>query len=152
MIDRTKIVIGGKTNESTLYISPTVLTDVKPEDKVMQEEIFGPILPFIRIEDHNEAINFINQRYIKILNFMCHLYVLIHLYRDKPLALYVFSKNENIFEEFKNRTSSGSFGYNECLLQVGFEWYFWKQLKRIKKKELIFEKLKLKRSFWRCRC
>jgi len=72
LIDQTKIVIGGKTNESTLYISPTVLTDVKPEDKVMQEEIFGPILPFIRIEDHNEAINFINQRYIKFLNFMCH--------------------------------------------------------------------------------
>ena len=46
------------------------------------------------------------------------------LNRDKPLALYVFSKNENVFEEFKNRTSSGSFGYNECLLQVGFEWYF----------------------------
>ena len=36
----------------------------------------------------------------------------------------MFSKNENVFEEFKNRTSSGSFGYNECLLQIGFEWYF----------------------------
>ena len=61
MIDQGKIAIGGKTNENTLYISPTVLTDVKSEDKVMQEEIFGPILPFVRVADHNEAIDFINQ-------------------------------------------------------------------------------------------
>ncbi len=42
-------------------------------------------------------------------------------YREKPLALYVFAGNDKVYEEFKDKTSSGSFGFNECLMQVGFE-------------------------------
>lgn len=45
------------------FISPTILVDVKPSDPVMQEEIFGPILPFINVSDAYEAIKFINNRY-----------------------------------------------------------------------------------------
>lgn len=46
------------------FISPTILVDIKPTDPVMQDEIFGPILPIVNIKDANEAINFINNRYV----------------------------------------------------------------------------------------
>jgi len=102
LIDQNKVVIGGQADESILYISPTVMFNVQAEDKVMQEEIFGPILPFVNVSNYDEAIDFINQK-------------------DKPLALYVFSKNDKLYDEFKDRTSSGSYAFNECLMQVGFE-------------------------------
>lgn len=58
------IAIGGETNSDERYIAPTVLTDVKPTDPVMQEEIFGPILPILNVESAFEAIKFINSRYV----------------------------------------------------------------------------------------
>lgn len=91
-------MVGGQTDENILFISPTIMFNVNSNDKVMQEEIFGPILPFITVSNYEEAINFINDK-------------------DKPLALYVFAQNDKIYEEFKNRTTSGSYAYNECLLQ-----------------------------------
>lgn len=57
--------------------APTVLRDVKPEAKVMQEEIFGPLLPILSVGSVDEAIDFINQR-------------------EKPLALYVFSSDNKV--------------------------------------------------------
>jgi aldehyde dehydrogenase (NAD+) len=65
-MDKSKIVIGGETDANERYIAPTVMFNVQPEDRVMQEEIFGPILPFVIVKDHNEAISFINSRYLKI--------------------------------------------------------------------------------------
>lgn len=62
---------------SALPAAPTVLRDVKPEAKVMQEEIFGPILPILTVGSVDEAIDFINQR-------------------EKPLALYVFSSDNKV--------------------------------------------------------
>jgi aldehyde dehydrogenase (NAD+) len=62
LIDISKVVFGGELEESERFISPTLMTDVKQEDKVMQEEIFGPILPFVTVADHKEAIDFINSR------------------------------------------------------------------------------------------
>ena len=56
------MVIGGESDENERYISPTVMTGVKSDDRVMQEEIFGPVLPIITVQDHNEAIDFINSR------------------------------------------------------------------------------------------
>lgn len=58
-------------DEATRYIAPTILTDVDPGTKVMQEEIFGPILPIVPVKNADEAIQFINER-------------------EKPLAFYVF--------------------------------------------------------------
>lgn len=58
-----KLAIGGKTDVNEKFIEPTILMDVLPTDPVMQEEIFGPILPIIPIENAFEAINFINSRY-----------------------------------------------------------------------------------------
>lgn len=57
------IAVGGDTDASERYIGPTILTDVSPNDPVMKEEIFGPILPIVTIESAYEAIGFINNRY-----------------------------------------------------------------------------------------
>lgn len=57
-----KIAIGGETNPTERYISPTILVDVKPTDPIMQDEIFGPILPIINVANAYEAIEFINKR------------------------------------------------------------------------------------------
>lgn len=56
------MAIGGKSDVQDLYIEPTILIDVKPNDPVMQEEIFGPILPIVNIDNAYDAINFINSR------------------------------------------------------------------------------------------
>ncbi len=62
MLGSGKAVIGGKVDADDLWIEPTVLIDVKPSDPVMQEEIFGPILPILEVESAYEAIQFINAR------------------------------------------------------------------------------------------
>lgn len=100
LMDKSKVVIGGETDANERYIAPTVLFNVSPDDKVMQEEIFGPLLPFLTVKDHNEAIDFINGR-------------------EKPLSLYVYTANHKVYEDFANYTSSGSMGLNECILQIG---------------------------------
>lgn len=55
-------MIGGDCDSNEKYISPTVLVDIKPTDPVMQDEIFGPILPIINVNNAYEAIKFINNR------------------------------------------------------------------------------------------
>lgn len=57
-----KVAVGGEVDASERYISPTILVDVKPTDRVMQEEIFGPILPIYNVENAYEAIKYINSR------------------------------------------------------------------------------------------
>ena len=64
MIDQSKVVVGGESDKSQKFIAPTVMFNVTPEDKVMSEEIFGPVLPFITVNNRQEAIDFINSRYI----------------------------------------------------------------------------------------
>ncbi|XP_063289528.1 aldehyde dehydrogenase family 3 member B1 isoform X2 [Pelobates fuscus] len=94
-----KIVTGGQTDETERYIAPTLLTDVKESDPVMQEEIFGPLLPFLTVGDVEEAIRFINQR-------------------EKPLATYVFSRNSQVVNQFLERTASGGFCANDGLMHT----------------------------------
>ena len=53
---------GGERDKETRYIAPTLITDVSPDDQVMQEEIFGPLLPFVTVENMDEAIEFVNDR------------------------------------------------------------------------------------------
>ena len=64
MIDTSKVVIGGKTNQNERFISPTVMIGVTKDDRVMQEEIFGPILPIITVSGYKEAIEFVNERFV----------------------------------------------------------------------------------------
>jgi aldehyde dehydrogenase (NAD+) len=62
LLEKSKVAIGGDSDEASKYISPTVMTNVSPEDAVMQEEIFGPILPIVTVQNQQEAIDFINER------------------------------------------------------------------------------------------
>ncbi|MEH2063517.1 MAG: aldehyde dehydrogenase [Nostoc sp.] len=95
-----KVIIGGKTQVSERYIAPTVIDHVSLEDSVMQEEIFGPILPIIEYTDIAEAIALINSR-------------------PKPLALYLFSQNKNLQKRVLQETSSGGVCINDTVMQVG---------------------------------
>ncbi|XP_075051259.1 aldehyde dehydrogenase family 3 member A2 isoform X2 [Mixophyes fleayi] len=97
LLEGQKVAIGGEHDEATCYIAPTVLTDVQPESKVMQEEIFGPLLPILTVKNVDEAIQFINQR-------------------EKPLALYVFSNNKKIIKKMISQTSSGGVTANDVFM------------------------------------
>lgn len=97
-----KVVIGGERVKEDLFISPTVVTDVTAHDSLMQEEIFGPILPIVTVRHVEEAVSFINSR-------------------DKPLSLYVFSTNQTVAEVFKTRTSSGSMVINDAVVHLSVE-------------------------------
>ncbi|MER6030109.1 aldehyde dehydrogenase family protein [Streptomyces sp. NPDC001851] len=87
-----RIAVGGTSDRTAKYIAPTVLADVDPTSPVMQEEIFGPILPIVTVSGLDEAIGFINDR-------------------DKPLALYVFAESEETRARIAAETSSGGLGH-----------------------------------------
>lgn len=63
------IAIGGKSDIDDLYIEPTILVNVKATDAIMDDEIFGPILPIVNVDNAQDAINFINSKYIVCLNY-----------------------------------------------------------------------------------
>ncbi|MDX3641392.1 aldehyde dehydrogenase family protein [Streptomyces sp. MB09-02B] len=92
LLDSGRTVVGGGSDRTGKYIAPTVLADVDPKSPVMQEEIFGPILPIVTVSGLDEAIGFINDR-------------------DKPLALYVFSESGETRDRIAAETSSGGLGY-----------------------------------------
>lgn len=92
-----KIEIGGELNEAKKYIPPTVLTDVKPDSPIMEEEIFGPILPILTYSKLADAINIIRSK-------------------PKPLALYVFSKNQKNIDRVLTETSSGGVCINDTVI------------------------------------
>lgn len=64
MLKGANVAVGGEHNADEKYIQPTILVDVKASDPIMQEEIFGPILPIVNVESAFEAIQFINARYV----------------------------------------------------------------------------------------
>jgi aldehyde dehydrogenase (NAD+) len=88
---------GGRVDEKIRYIEPTIVLDPKPESPLMQEEIFGPILPVLTVKTPEEAIRFINAR-------------------PKPLSLYVFSKNSDLQQKFLRETSAGAVVTNDVFM------------------------------------
>lgn len=68
LINKDQVAVGGRTDVKDKYIEPTILVNVKPTDPVMQEEIFGPVLPIVNVENAYEAIKFINSRYKSIIS------------------------------------------------------------------------------------
>jgi aldehyde dehydrogenase (NAD+) len=90
--------IGGVVNESTLFMQPTVLTDVSADALIMEDEVFGPVLPVIEIDSIGSAIDLINRK-------------------PKPLALYLFSTNRKSREQVLRETSSGGVCINDCVIQ-----------------------------------
>ncbi|XP_075980879.1 aldehyde dehydrogenase type III isoform X4 [Anticarsia gemmatalis] len=99
---RDKVAIGGSYDANDKFIEPTIVTNVTATDKIMQDEIFGPILPIVPIENAFEAIQFINER-------------------DHPLVLYVFSKQNNIQKLFTEQTRSGSISMNDTIMFYGVD-------------------------------
>jgi aldehyde dehydrogenase (NAD+) len=99
LLEGQNVYYGGDVDVNNRYISPTILTNVDPSSKVMQEEIFGPVLPVLAVDSVEEAIQFVNER-------------------DKPLALYVFSNSKQTQQEVLNRTSSGGAAINDAVLHV----------------------------------
>ena len=92
-------IANGAPDPAVRYMPPTILRGVSPDAKIMQEEIFGPILPVIPVSNTDEAISFVNAR-------------------PKPLSLYVFSKDRSASQRVLKRTSSGSVGVNTCVIQL----------------------------------
>jgi len=93
------VVVGGQTDESQNYVAPTLLRNVSTDSDLMREEIFGPVLPILKVKDVPEAIRFVNER-------------------EKPLALYVFSNDERVQEDVLERTSSGGACVNGTIMQL----------------------------------
>lgn len=93
-----KVECGGDYNEQELRLSPTVLTRISKEMTLMNDEIFGPILPILMYEDLNEAIHFVNDR-------------------PKPLALYFYSKDKRSIKKVVALTSSGGVCINDGNIQ-----------------------------------
>ncbi len=99
LLDKSKIILGGNTDIDDLFISPTLMGDISFNDKVMQEEIFGPILPIIEFEDFDWAIKMVKER-------------------PKPLALYVFSNNTKRINKIHHEISFGSGAVNDAIMQL----------------------------------
>lgn len=102
MIETSKVIYGGNTDENTLYIEPTVMTDVSWDEKVMHEEIFGPILPIISFKKFSDAIETI-------------------LEKEKPLAVYLFSNDSNEKEQFTTKISCGGGCINDVIMHIANE-------------------------------
>ncbi len=94
------VVVGGAADPDDRYVAPTILRNVRPDAKVMQEEIFGPILPVLTVESVDEAIEFVNAR-------------------EKPLALYVFTRDKATSRRVVERTSSGGACINDVVAHLG---------------------------------
>ncbi|EDX87144.1 aldehyde dehydrogenase (NAD) family protein [Synechococcus sp. PCC 7335] len=99
LIEGEEIVIGGQTDRNEKFVAPTLLNNVSWDAPVMQEEIFGPILPILEYQNVEEAIAQIAAR-------------------PKPLALYLFSNSRSLQEKVLASTSSGGVCINDVFLHV----------------------------------
>lgn len=98
LMAKGKASIGGEAEKADLYIAPTVLEGLGLEDDIMQEEIFGPILPLFEFSDFEQVVNFVNSK-------------------EKPLAIYYFGNTETA-KELMFKTSSGGVCINDTLMHV----------------------------------
>ena len=96
-----RVVAGGEHIREERYIAPTLLSDVNPSAPVMQEEIFGPVLPMITFDEREEIVRFITER-------------------EKPLAFYYFGKEEKGWKMLR-RTSSGGACINDTIMHIANE-------------------------------
>lgn len=99
LLKESRLVLGGKLNKDNLSVEPAIVLDVSMDDAIMQEEIFGPILPFVTCSSAQKAIDIINSR-------------------PKPLAMYIFSDSKKLQENFLQQTSSGGVCINDTVLQI----------------------------------
>ncbi|QJW90408.1 aldehyde dehydrogenase family protein [Spirosoma taeanense] len=94
------VTLGGRTNADQNFIEPTVLEGVTDDMRIMQDEIFGPVLPVLTYDTLDDALQIINQR-------------------EKPLALYIHSRNPKATQYILDHTSAGDTVINDTLVQFG---------------------------------
>jgi aldehyde dehydrogenase (NAD+) len=99
MVDKEKVIVGGDYDEAERYFAPTILYPVDWTNKVMQGEIFGPILPVLKYSNLQEAIAQIKRR-------------------PRPLAGYIFSRDQTTIDEFVSGFSFGGGAVNQTNVQV----------------------------------
>ena len=99
LIDPKKVVIGGETNLHTCQIAPTVMDEVNETDDVMQEEIFGPIMPILTFEDFDTVVDELKDK-------------------EKPLALYLFTSNQTHVKRVTTELSYGGGCINDVVIHL----------------------------------
>ncbi len=99
LIDRDKVVLGGESCTKTLQIAPTVMDGVTFDDAVMQEEIFGPILPILTFDSFEDVLKLLQPK-------------------PKPLALYLFSEDKSRMEQVTRRISYGGGCINDVVIHL----------------------------------
>jgi acyl-CoA reductase-like NAD-dependent aldehyde dehydrogenase len=97
LLEGQNVVIGGAVDVKQRYVAPTIVDEPDVNSKLMQEEIFGPILPVMSYDNFDEVVKFINQR-------------------PKPLALYLFSTNSKLHNKVVEKTSSGATVINDVVV------------------------------------
>jgi aldehyde dehydrogenase (NAD+) len=98
LIKSGKVIFGGEVDITQKYVAPTLIDDVKPGDPVMQEEIFGPVLPILEFNHIDEALGIINNM-------------------PKSLSLYIYTNNSKLQKEILHKTSSGNGAINDSVIQ-----------------------------------
>lgn len=93
-----KVYFGGVSDDAEDFLAPTLLTDMTPDSKIMQEEIFGPLMPVMFFNDVQEVIDDINSR-------------------PKPLALYTYASDNAFIEKVLNNTTAGGTCINTAMMQ-----------------------------------
>lgn len=99
LINPAKVVLGGESNESTLQIAPTVMDNVSWDDAVMQEEIFGPVLPVLTFDSYDELYRIMSSK-------------------PKPLAFYFFAEDKQRIREVTERCSYGGGCINDTIIHL----------------------------------
>jgi aldehyde dehydrogenase (NAD+) len=99
LLGGAKIEVGGRWDPQGLNLEPTILSGVTPQMRLMQEEIFGPILPIVGIDHLEDALAFVR-------------------HRPKPLALYVFAQNPRVTQRWALESCSGSMCLNDVVIQI----------------------------------
>lgn len=99
LINPAKVVLGGESNESTLQIAPTVMDNVSWDDAVMQEEIFGPVLPVLTFDSYDELYRIMSSK-------------------PKPLAFYFFAEDKQRIREVTERCSYGGGCVNDTIIHL----------------------------------
>jgi aldehyde dehydrogenase (NAD+) len=92
------IAVGGQTDPAERYIAPTVLTDVSVDSPIMQDEVFGPVLPVLEIDSVEKVIDWVNSH-------------------PRPLELYIFAEDDEVSERILEATESGDACVNDCSIQ-----------------------------------
>lgn len=99
LLTQGKIAVGGNTDSIRRFIEPSVLVDVNPDDEIMTDEIFGPILPVITYKSLHECIEFITNR-------------------PRPLAFYVFTRDKRVVHKLFNSCSFGGGCVNDVIMHI----------------------------------